>query len=68
MTIQVVLIGMPGVGKTTVGKLVARRLGVPAFDSDRLISLEAGMTVAEIFENMAWSIFVSWNIRLFAGH
>ncbi|QRV02940.1 3-dehydroquinate synthase [Arcanobacterium phocisimile] len=49
MSVRAVLVGMPGVGKTTVGKLVARKLSVPALDSDRLIVQHAGMSIADIF-------------------
>jgi shikimate kinase len=44
-----VLVGLPGAGKSTVGRLVAVRLGVPFVDLDVEIEREAGMTVAAIF-------------------
>ena len=47
---HVVLIGMMGSGKTTVGKLVAGRLGRPFRDSDDDIEAQTGRTVREIFE------------------
>lgn len=47
---HVVLIGMMGSGKTTVGELVAARLGRPFVDSDREIERRTGATVAELFE------------------
>lgn len=40
-----------GAGKTTVGRLLARRLGWEFLDTDEWIEREAGMTVAEIFES-----------------
>lgn len=46
---HVVLIGMMGAGKTTVGRLVAERLGRPFRDSDQAIETRTGKTVAEIF-------------------
>jgi shikimate kinase len=45
----VVLVGMMGSGKTTVGRIVAERLGVEFVDSDEEIVASSGMTVAEIF-------------------
>ena len=45
----VVLVGMPGAGKTTVGRRVAYRLGVDFLAADDAIELRAGRTVCEIF-------------------
>lgn len=45
----VVLIGPPGAGKTTVGRLVAEHLGHQFVDTDELIEQQQGMTVADIF-------------------
>ena len=47
---HVVLVGMMGAGKSTVGRLVAERLGRPLVDSDALIETRTGRTVREIFE------------------
>ncbi len=47
----VVLIGMMGAGKTTIGKRLAPRLGLPFFDVDEEIEKAAGMTVADLFES-----------------
>lgn len=44
-----ILIGSPGAGKTTVGRRVAHRLGLPFTDTDALIESGAGMTVSDIF-------------------
>lgn len=44
-----VLVGPPAAGKTTVGQLVADRLGVPFADADDLIVERAGKPVSEIF-------------------
>lgn len=44
-----VLVGPPGSGKSTVGVLLAARLGVPFADSDVLIEERAGKVISEIF-------------------
>ncbi|HSL74845.1 MAG TPA: shikimate kinase [Ilumatobacteraceae bacterium] len=46
---HLVLVGMMGVGKSTVGRAVAAELGRPLFDSDEMIEAEAGRTVREIW-------------------
>lgn len=46
----VVLVGLMGVGKSTVGRRLARRLGLSFVDSDEEIENAAGCSVAEIFE------------------
>ncbi len=45
----IVLVGAPGAGKTTVGALLADRLGVDFCDLDRRIEEQAGKPIAEIF-------------------
>jgi len=49
VTPVVVLVGPPGAGKSTVGRLLAERLGVPFRDTDRDIELSAGKRIAEVF-------------------
>ena len=48
---HVVLVGMMGTGKTTVGRLLSNRLGRPLIDSDELIEARAGRTVREIWRS-----------------
>lgn len=48
-TRSIVLVGMPGAGKSAIGKRLAARLGLPFLDADTEIENAAGMTVAEIF-------------------
>jgi shikimate kinase len=49
MMSAIVLVGVPGAGKTTVGKLLAKELGLEFFDSDQVIEARAGKSVADIF-------------------
>ena len=44
------LIGMMGSGKTSVGRLLAKRLELPFYDTDATVEANAGLTVAEIFD------------------
>lgn len=46
---NIVLIGMMGCGKTTVGRLLARRLGLELIDTDALIEERQGRSIPEIF-------------------
>lgn len=47
---NIILIGMPGCGKSSVGRALAARLGRELFDSDELVERTAGMSIPEIFE------------------
>lgn len=51
MTAHVVLVGLMGTGKTTVGRALATRLGRPFFDSDALVEHQTGRTVRELFDD-----------------
>lgn len=57
MTAQVVLVGAPGSGKSTVGPRLAERLGVPFHDVDAVIEGRVGRTVAEIFADDGEAVF-----------
>jgi len=46
---SVVLVGMPGAGKTAIGRRLAARLGLPFRDADSEIESAAGMPITEIF-------------------
>jgi shikimate kinase len=48
--ISVALIGLPGSGKTTVGRQLARRLQLPFVDSDHEIEIRIGCSIREFFE------------------
>ena len=46
---HVLLVGLPGSGKSTVGQLVAKELGAPLLDIDTILVRQMGMPVAQIF-------------------
>jgi shikimate kinase len=62
----VVLVGLMGVGKSTVGRRLAKRLGLPFVDSDSEIEDAAGCTAAEIFERYGEQDFRDGERRLVA--
>ncbi len=53
----IVLVGMMGAGKTSLGKRLSARLNLPFQDADAEIELAAKMTVAEIFETHGEAYF-----------
>ena len=62
----IVLVGMMGVGKSSVGKKLASMLGCPFVDADEEIELAAGMTIAEIFETHDEAYFRDGERRVIA--
>ena len=56
---NIILIGMMGCGKTSVGELLSSRLKRPLVDTDALIERQEGMSVPEIFETMGEPYFRS---------
>lgn len=63
---NVVLIGMPGCGKSTVGRALARRQGKAFLDLDRLIEERAGKSIPAIFAQEgeeAFRTLESWAVR-----
>ena len=53
----ILLVGMPGSGKSTIGPLLAERLGLPFHDCDAMIEQQLGMTVAQIFARLGEARF-----------
>ncbi len=51
------LYGPPGTGKSTIGKLLARSLKLPFIDLDRVIEMNAGMSISQIMEGQSESAF-----------
>lgn len=45
----IVMVGLMGAGKTSVGRALARRMGIPFVDSDKEIEAAAGCSVVDIF-------------------
>lgn len=62
----IVLIGMPGSGKSTIGKRLAVRLGLPFVDADRELELRSGVSIATIFEIEGEAGFREREARLLA--
>jgi len=54
---NIVLIGMRGSGKTTVGRILARKLDRELVEMDELIAKRAGLNIAEIVEKYGWEKF-----------
>jgi shikimate kinase len=54
---HIVLVGMMGSGKSSVGRALASRLERPLFDSDEMVEEEAGRTIREIWEVNGESAF-----------
>jgi shikimate kinase len=55
--VNVILIGYRGTGKTSVGRLLAAKLGRPFLDSDELIKASSGKSVREMVAEKGWSFF-----------
>ncbi len=68
---NIVLIGMPGAGKSTVGVVLAKKLGFAFLDSDLLIQSREGKLLHEIIEEQGvekfWAIEEETNLLIDAG-
>jgi len=63
---SIVLVGMMGSGKSSIGRRLAARLAVPFVDADSEIEQAAGMTIAEIFERHGEPYFRAGEARVIA--
>ena len=63
-TDHVVVVGMMGAGKTSVGTLLAERLGRPFLDVDAWIEDEEGLSIATIFETRGEASFRELEVRI----
>ena len=62
----IALVGLMGAGKSTVGRRLAKRLGLPFVDADREIEAAADLSVAEIFERFGEAHFRDGERRVIA--
>lgn len=65
-TRSIVLVGMMGAGKSSIGRRLASRLGVAFADADTEIETAAGMTIAEIFAKHGEPYFRAGEARVIA--
>jgi shikimate kinase len=63
---SIVLVGMMGAGKSSIGRRLAGRLGIPFIDADTEIESAAGMTIPEIFEKHGEPYFRAGEARVIA--
>jgi shikimate kinase len=63
---SIVLVGMMGAGKSSVGRRLAARLGIPFVDADIEIEKAAGMTIPEIFATHGEPYFRAGETRVIA--
>jgi shikimate kinase len=63
---SIVMVGMMGAGKSSIGKRLAARLGIPFADADAAIEEAAGMSIADIFVTHGESSFRSGETRVIA--
>lgn len=49
LPLSIIFVGLPGSGKTTIGRQLARRLGLPFVDSDHVIEHRLGCSIREFF-------------------
>jgi shikimate kinase len=63
---SIVLVGMMGAGKSSIGRRLAGRLGIPFIDADTEIESAAGMTISEIFDKHGEPYFRAGEARVIA--
>jgi len=64
---MIVLVGFMGAGKTTVGTLLAARLGLPFADSDQVLEDRAGRPIRQIFAEDGESAFRALEYEVIVG-
>jgi shikimate kinase len=63
---SIVFVGMMGAGKSSIGRRLAARLGIPFIDADAEIESAAGMTIPEIFDKHGEPYFRAGEARVIA--
>ena len=63
---SIVLVGMMGAGKSTIGRRLSARLALPFLDADTEIEAAAGMTIPDIFETRGEADFRDGEVRVIA--
>jgi shikimate kinase len=63
---SIVLVGMMGAGKSSIGRRLASRLSIPFVDADTEIESAAGMTITEIFDKHGEPYFRAGEARVIA--
>ena len=61
---NLVFLGMMGSGKTTLGKIVSKKLNKEFIDIDQLIEIQEGMTISDIFQKKGESFFRKFEERI----
>ncbi|KAF0124145.1 MAG: shikimate kinase [Xanthobacteraceae bacterium] len=63
---SIVLVGLMGAGKSSIGRRLAHRLGLPFVDADAEIEKAADLTIPEIFEKHGEAYFRAGEVRVVA--
>lgn len=63
---NIILVGMPGCGKSTIGQQLAQRLGKTFVDADAEIVKLAGISIPEIFDREGEAGFRAWETKALA--
>ena len=63
---NIVLIGMPGSGKSTVGQILAQKTGKEFIDADALVVEKAGCTIPEVFSKQGEDVFRTLETQVLA--
>lgn len=61
---NIILIGMRGSGKTTVGNLLAKKLKRNFIETDQLIERKTGLTIRRIVETFGWKTFRNYESEI----
>ena len=65
---MIFLVGLPGSGKSTVGRQLGRRLRIPFIDSDQAIEMRLGCTIRAFFEREGEPAFRDIEAQVMENH